>query len=41
MINPKPLTCWWICTVTVRWNTETPGQPYVELISLDGFTWNP
>lgn len=30
-----------ICTVTVRWNTEVPDRPFVELIRIDGFTWNP
>jgi hypothetical protein len=30
-----------ICTVTVKWNTEDPQQAYVELIRIDGFTWNP
>jgi hypothetical protein len=30
-----------VCTVTVKWNTETPKKPYVELASIDGFTWNP
>ena len=30
-----------ICTVTVKWNTDHPGRPYVELIRIDGFTWGP
>ncbi|NIP95381.1 MAG: hypothetical protein GWO24_18825 [Akkermansiaceae bacterium] len=30
-----------VCTVTVRWNTDTPGRPFVELVRIDGFTWNP
>ena len=30
-----------ICTVTVRWNTDTPRMPFVELVALDGFTWQP
>ena len=30
-----------ICTVTVKWNTSVPGRPYVELVDLVGFTWNP
>jgi hypothetical protein len=30
-----------ICTVTVRWNTEVPERPFVELIRINGFTWNP
>jgi hypothetical protein len=30
-----------VCTVTVKWNTNTPNQPYVELVRINGFTWNP
>ena len=30
-----------ICTVTVKWNTDHPGRPYVELVRVDGFTWDP
>ena len=30
-----------ICTVTVRWNTDLPDRPFVELVKMEGFTWNP
>ena len=30
-----------ISTVTVKWNTDHPGRPYIELVRIDGFTWNP
>lgn len=30
-----------VCTVTVKWNTSTPDLPFVELVRIDGFTWNP
>lgn len=30
-----------VCTVTVKWNTDTPNKPYVELVRINGFTWNP
>ena len=30
-----------VCTVTVKWNTSTPNKPFVELLRVDGFTWNP
>jgi hypothetical protein len=31
-----------ICTVTVKWNSDLPDQPYVELVRINGFsTWNP
>ena len=30
-----------ICTVTVKWNTDHPGRPYIELVRVDGFTWDP
>ncbi|NNM30331.1 MAG: hypothetical protein HKO57_12490, partial [Akkermansiaceae bacterium] len=30
-----------ICTVTVRWNRTVPKQPFVELVTINGFTWNP
>ena len=29
-----------ICTVTVRWNTDIPERPFVELVKIDGFTWD-
>lgn len=28
-------------TVTVRWNREEPTQPFLELVRIDGFSWNP
>ena len=30
-----------ICTVTVAWNMENPENPFVELIDVVGFTWEP
>ena len=30
-----------ICTITVRWNIDHPGQPYVELVGIDSFSWTP
>ena len=30
-----------ICTVTVRWNTDIPNRPFVELVKINGFTWDP
>ena len=30
-----------ICTVTVKWNTDRPGRPYVQLVGIDSFSWQP
>ncbi|MBJ06221.1 MAG: hypothetical protein CMO40_03755 [Verrucomicrobiaceae bacterium] len=30
-----------ICTVTVKWNTDHPGRPFVELVGLDSLSWEP
>ena len=30
-----------ICTVTVKWNTDHPGRPYVQLVGIDSFSWQP
>jgi hypothetical protein len=30
-----------ICTLTLKWNTDSPDRPFVELTKVEGFTWNP
>ena len=30
-----------ICTVTVQWNIDVPERPFVELVKVVGFTWEP
>jgi hypothetical protein len=30
-----------ICTVSVSWNTTDPERPFVELLDVIGFTWEP
>ena len=39
--NPLPWGRSGICTVTVKWNIEHSGRPYVQLVGIDGFTWDP
>lgn len=28
------------CVVTLHWNQDVPGQPFLELVRLDALTWN-
>jgi len=39
---PRPSLHWGKptpCVVSIRWNLDAPGKPFLELVKIDSFTW--